>query len=80
MIEFNQIENIGLPDNMYFGKGCEIEDVQEFTIGFIRWCLFKSCGTWYLIKQENEHGEWYELWNKQLGSSLSEAKNTLLKT
>lgn len=66
ILKFNPIQNIGLPSNMYFGKGCEIDNQHHFTLGNLRWCIFTATGAgFYLIKQEQEDGEWYEIWTKK---------------
>lgn len=57
-----------------FGLGGEPSDFYQYTIGNIRWCLFMSICTWYVIKQEQEDGEWYEIWTKQCDSSRQEAE------
>lgn len=75
-LNFTPISNIGLPSNMNFGLGSEIENQAEFVIDNIRWCIFTVTGAaWYLIKQEKEDGIWFEIWTKQFGKNKQEVVN-----
>jgi hypothetical protein len=68
-------ESIGLPSNMYFGKGSE-PDEGEYILQFanVRWCIFKVNLTYYVIKQElDQKNGWLEVWTKQLNQDLHEA-------
>lgn len=72
-------ENIGLPSNMFFSFGTEINDMfYRMQYGkMYRWSIFKVCTTHYLIKQKKKWGsdnEWLEEWTKQMSSDLEEAK------
>ena len=72
-----ELENIGLPSNIFFGFGSELGDIiyrLQKPNDNVRWCIFSIDRNYYIIKQQEVNNEWSELWIKQMNKDLSEAK------
>lgn len=73
----SDLENIGLPSNIYFGFGSEFGDIfykLQKPNDTIRWCVYSVDRNYYIIKQEKKDNEWLEVWSKQMNYDLTEAK------
>ena len=73
----SELENVGLPSNMFFSFGSEFGDIiyrLQKPNDDIRWCIFTIDRNYYIIKQQEVNNEWCEVWTKQMNKDLSEAK------
>jgi len=70
------LENIGLPSNMYFSFGSEFGDIvyRLQKTKDVRWCVFSIDRNYYVIEQQSVNGKWVENWTKQMNKSMDEAK------
>lgn len=73
----SEIQNVGLPSNMFFSLGSEFGDIiyrLQKPNDKVRWCIFSVDRNYYIIKQQDVNNQWCELWTKQMNKDLSEAK------
>lgn len=73
----SELQNVGLPSNMFFSFGSEFGDIiyrLQKPNDDVRWCIFTIDRNYYIIKQQEVNNEWCELWTKQMNKDLSEAK------
>ena len=73
----SELENVGLPSNMFFSFGSEFGDTihrLQKPNDNVRWCIFTVDRNYYIIKQQEVNNQWLELWTKQMNKDLSEAK------
>ena len=77
MLWDSEIENVGLPSNMFFSLGSEFGDIiyrLQKQNDDVRWCVFTVDQNYYIIKQQEVNNQWCELWTKQMNKDLLEAK------